>query len=355
MWLNNNTKEIHKVKSEPFLKVREKFMKNNNVFYKGDNNITHKLTFGLPGSGISSIMKKEIINVVNNTKDDNIVVIDVYGAQFNEIIQKFEGATITTKELLGCFNKIVFEHLETSDNKNYNEIFDIIVAILEDLSSDYIYPTQQNILYETLDDMWKSSEENTISNFIQHLQEKDNKLASILEVLNVFSNSENSQDIMNKLNNRFVCFDLGDCRKEFKSLAYLLALKTAKDKIWKNGEKQIYTCLFTQIDDTILPERICNYLLCLYKCMRKYWGISSLYTAKFSTFTNNHKLIGLLNNTNEFIFLKQNYDDIDKLSLYFNIPDTYLHFLKYADAGQGIWIDGIQFGFVDYNENFFVR
>ena len=235
-----------------FLKIMEKFMNNNKVFYKGDNNLVHKLTFGLPGSGISSIIKKEIINVVNNTKDDNIVVIDVYGTQFNEIIQKFGGVTITAKELLGCFDKIVFEPLETSNYKNYDETFNIIVAILEDLGSDYIYPTQQSILYETLDDMWKSSEENTISNFIQHLQEKDNKLASILEVLNVFSNSENSQDIMNKLNTRFVCFDFGDCRKEFKSLAYLLALKTAKDTIWKNGEKQIYTCLFAQIDNAIL-------------------------------------------------------------------------------------------------------
>lgn len=331
-----------------FLKIMEKFMNNNKVFYKGDNNLVHKLTFGLPGSGISSIIKKEIINVVNNTKDDNIVVIDVYGTQFNEIIQKFGGVTITAKELLGCFDKIVFEPLETSNYKNYDETFNIIVAILEDLGSDYIYPTQQSILYETLDDMWKSSEENTISNFIQHLQEKDNKLASILEVLNVFSNSKNSQDIMNKLNTRFVCFDFGDCRKEFKSLAYLLALKTAKDKIWKNGEKQIYTCLFAQIDNAILSEGICNYLLCLYKRMRQHWGISSLYAAKFLTFTNNHILTGLLNNINEFIFLKQNHDDIDKLMLYFNMPDTYSHFLEYADAGQGIWTDGRQFGFVDY-------
>ena len=315
---------------------------------KGVNNLVHKLTFGLPGSGISSIIKKEIINVVNNTKDDNIVVIDVYGTQFNEIIQKFGGVTITAKELLGCFDKIVFEPLETSNYKNYDETFNIIVAILEDLGSDYIYPTQQSILYETLDDMWKSSEENTISNFIQHLQEKDNKLASILEVLNVFSNSKNSQDIMNKLNTRFVCFDFGDCRKEFKSLAYLLALKTAKDKIWKNGEKQIYTCLFAQIDNAILSEGICNYLLCLYKRMRQHWGISSLYAAKFLTFTNNHILTGLLNNINEFIFLKQNHDDIDKLTLYLNMPDTYSHFLEYADAGQGIWTDGRQFGFVDY-------
>lgn len=323
-------------------------MNNNKVFYKGDNDLVHKLTFGLPGSGISSIIKKEIINVVNNTKDDNIVVIDVYGTQFNEIIQKFGGVTITAKELLGCFDKIVFEPLEISNYKNYDEIFNIIVAILEDLRSNYIYPTQQSILYKTLDGMWKSSEENTISNFIQHLQEKDNKWASILEVLNVFSNSENSQDIMNKLNTRFVCFDFGDCRKEFKSLAYLLALKTAKDKIWKNGEKQIYTCLFAQIDNAILSEGICNYLLCLYKRMRQHWGISSLYAAKFLTFTNNHILTGLLNNINEFIFLKQNHDDIDKLTLYFNMPDTYSHFLEYADAGQGIWTDGRQFGFVDY-------
>lgn len=332
-------------------------MNNNKVFYRKNNNITHKLTFGLPGSGISSIIKNEIINIVNNTKDDNIVIIDIYGAQFNEIIQKFKGVTITAKELLGCFNKIVFESLETPDNKNYDETFNMIVAILENLGSDYICPYQQSILYETLDDMWKSSEANTISNFIQHLRKKDNKLASILEILNRFPNYENNQDIMNKLNNRLVCFDLGDCLKEFKGLVYLLALKTAKDNIWKNGENQIYTCLFSQIDNAFLSEGICNYLLYLYKCMRQHCGISSLYTAKFSTFTNNHILTWLLINTNEFIFLKQNHDDVDKLSLYFTIPDTYSHFLKYADARQGIWTDGMQYDYVDcihdfVNENY---
>lgn len=324
----------------------------NKVFYNGDNNIVHKLTFGLPGSGISSIMKKEILNVVNNTKDDNIIVIDVYGSQFNEIIQKFGGVTITAKELFGYFDKIVFESLAISDNKNYNEIFTIIVAILEDLGLDYISPYQQSVLYKTLDDMYKNSEANTISNFVQHLQQKDNKLASLLEILNTFVNYENSQDIANKLNNRFVCFDIGSCRAELKSFTYLLALKMTKDKIWNNANKRIYTCLFSQIDNTLLSDGNCNYLLCLYKRMRKYWGISSLYTAKFSTFTNNYILTGLLNNTNKFIFLKQNHDDIDKLSLYFTIPDAYLHFLKHANAGQGICTDGIQYDYVDYIHDF---
>lgn len=324
----------------------------NKVFYNGDNNIVHKLTFGLPGSGISSIMKKEILNVVNNTKDDNIIVIDVYGSQFNGIIQKFGGAIITAKELLGCFDKIVFESLAISDNKNYNEIFTIIVAILEDLGLDYISPYQQSILYKTLDDMCKNSEANTISNFVQHLQKKDNKLASLLEILNTFVNYENYQDIANKLNNRFVCFDIGSCRAELKSFTYLLALKMTKDKIWNNANKRIYTCLFSQIDNTLLSEGNCNYLLCLYKRMRQYWGISSLYTAKFSTFTNNYILTGLLNNTNKFIFLKQNHDDIDKLSLYFTIPDAYLHFLKHVNAGQGICTDGIQYDYVNYIHDF---
>lgn len=327
-------------------------MNNNKVFYRKNNNITHKLTFGLLDSGISSIMKKEIINIVNNTKDDNIVIIDVYGIQFNEIIQKFKGVTITAKELLGCFDKIVFEPLETSDNEDYDETFHIIVAMLKDLGLGCIYPYQQSILYETLNDMQKSSETKTINNFIQRIQEKDNKLASKLEILNTFVNYENSQDIINKLNNRFVCFDLGSCQPELKTLTYLLALKMTKDKIWNNANKQIYTCLFSQIDNTFLSEGNCNYLLCLYKRMRQHWGISSLYAFKFSTFINNHILTRLLNNTNECIFLKQNHDDIDKLSLYFTIPDTYLHFLKYADAGQGIWTNGIQFGFVDYIHDF---
>ena len=157
---------------------------------------------------------------------------------------------------------------------------------------------------------------------------------------------ENSYNAMNKLNNNFVCFDLGDCRQELKNIAYLLALKMTKDKIWINGDKNIYTCLFAQISRASLTEGICNYLSYLYKRTRQHWGLTSFYAISFSAFLNEQTL-NLLVNTNEFIFLKQNTCDIDKISLYFDIPDEYLQFLRHADAGHGVWTDGIQYDYVD--------
>ena len=49
-------------------------MNNNKPFYLENRSAVHKLTFGLPGSGISSIMEKEITTIANN-HDDNIVII----------------------------------------------------------------------------------------------------------------------------------------------------------------------------------------------------------------------------------------------------------------------------------------
>ena len=210
-----------------------------------------------------------------------------------------------------------------------------------------VNPHQQSILYKVLDEMKKNNESHTINNFIQRLQEIDNETASILEMLKKLSIYESSYDIMTKLNNRVVCFDLGDCREELKNLAYLLALKMAKDKIWENGNKHIYTCLFTQISRVALTEGICNYLSYLYKRARQHWGLTSFYTASFSAFFNEQTL-NLLRNTNEFIFLKQNTCDIDKISLYFDMPDEYLQFLTYdAGVGQGIWTNGIEYNYVD--------
>lgn len=324
-------------------------MNNDRIFYIENKGAAHKLTFGLPSSGISSIMEKEITTVANNTKDNNIVVIDIYGRQFVETIRNLDGVIITAKELLECFDEIVFGSLQVSDNESYCEVSDIIIAILEDLGHGYITPHQQSVLYKALDEMRKSNESNTISNFIQHLQEIDNETASILEILKTFSNSGNSCDTMNKLNNCVVCFDLGDCREELKNLVYLLALKMAKDKIWKNGNEHIYTCLFTQISRAALTEGICNYLSDLYKRTRRYWGLTSFYTASFSAFFNKQTL-NLLRNTNEFIFLKQNTCDIDKISLYFDMPDEYLQFLRHVNAGHGVWTDGIQYDYVDYSK-----
>lgn len=45
-------------------------MNNNKPFYLKNRSAVHKLTFGLPGSGISSVMEKEITTIANNTKDD---------------------------------------------------------------------------------------------------------------------------------------------------------------------------------------------------------------------------------------------------------------------------------------------
>lgn len=324
-------------------------MNNNKPFYLENKSAVHKLTFGLPGSGISSVMEKEIATVANNTKDDNIVVIDIDGGQFIETVKNLGGVIITAKEIFACFDEIVFGSLQESDNQSYCEVFDIIAAISEDLGHGYITPHLQSTLYEALDEMRKNNESNTISNFIQRLRELDNKTASILEVLKKLSIYENSYNAMNKLNNNFVCFDLGDCRKELKNIAYLLTLKMAKDKIWENGDKGIYTYLFTQISRASLTEGICNYLSYLYKRTRQHWGLTSFYTASFSAFLNEQTL-SLLRNTNEFIFLKQNACDIDKVSLYFDIPDEYLQFLKHASAGHGVWTDGIQYDYVDYNK-----
>ena len=63
-------------------------MNNNKPFYLENRSVVHKLTFGLPGSGISSVMDKEITTIANNTKDDNIVVIDIFGGQIIEIDKK---------------------------------------------------------------------------------------------------------------------------------------------------------------------------------------------------------------------------------------------------------------------------
>lgn len=193
-------------------------MNNNKPFYLKNRSAVHKLTFGLPGSGISSVMEKEITTIANNTKDDNIVVIDIDGGQFIETVKKLGGVIITAKEIFACFDEIVFGSLQESDNQSYCEVFDIITAIFEDLGHGYITPHQQSALYEALDEMKKNTESNTINNFIQRLQKLDNETASVLEVLKKLPIYENSYNAMNKLNNNFVCFDLGDCRQELKIL-----------------------------------------------------------------------------------------------------------------------------------------
>lgn len=113
-------------------------MNNNRNFYIENKGATHKLTFGLPGSGISSIMEKEIAVVADNTKDDNIVIIDIYGRQFIETIRNLGGMIITAKEIFACFDEIVFGSLQAAENESYCEVFDIIAAILEDLGHGYI-------------------------------------------------------------------------------------------------------------------------------------------------------------------------------------------------------------------------
>ena len=93
-------------------------MNNNKPFYLKNRSAVHKLTFGLPGSGISSVMEKEITTIANNTKDDNIVVIDIDGGQFIETVKKLGGVIITAKEIFACFDEIVFGSLQESDNQS---------------------------------------------------------------------------------------------------------------------------------------------------------------------------------------------------------------------------------------------
>ena len=281
-------------------------------------NFIHKLSFG------------------KSTTNNDIIIIDPC-VECKEMVRQLNGANISILEILGYFDKIVFEKLK--NNNNFDEVFDILNISIGIFLDKETSPKQKSIIYESLQEMIKDNKENNIKYLITYLQRNncDAELSfaftKFLETLSSFTKNEKT---LIKLENQIVRFDFSTCEESvlIKNLAYFFAFIIAKNKIMKNAQKQKYTLLMGKMEtkNSLESQGIKEYLTKIYRIMRPYYGISSFYLNNFSILSQDEVFFNLLHNTDSYVFLSQKEIDREYIKQYLNVPPKYLKYIKEGQA-----------------------
>lgn len=298
-------------------------------------NFIHKLSFGSCETDLIALMNAEL-SFVKSTTNNDIIIIDPC-VECKEMVRQLNGANISILEILGYFDKIVFEKLK--NNNNFDEVFDILNISIGIFLDKETSPKQKSIIYESLQEMIKDNKENNIKYLITYLQRNncDAELSfAFTKFLETFSSFPKNEETLIKLENQIVRFDFSTCEESvlIKKLAYFFALIIAKNKIMKNAQKRKYTLLMGKIEtkNSLESQGVKEYLTKIYRIMRPYYGISSFYLNNFSMLFQDEVFFNLLHNTDSYVFLSQKEIDRDYIKQYLNVPPKYLKYIKEGQA-----------------------
>ena len=339
-------------------------------FYYGRNQVTNSMVvfnrkllknsngfiLGIPGSGKSMKAKREIIDVLEKT-DDDIIIIDPEREFFN-LCKEYNGQNIR----ISASSKT---HLNPMDlNEDYADDDDpiqlkseFILSICETLKGS-LTPTEKTIVDRCVKIAYKSFIENnwnqdfipTFTDFYNIMLEqteaesKDIALAIELYVkgsLNTFSDKSNVN-----LTNRFTVFDTKDLGKQLKKLGLLITLDTIWNRICINRGKGKYTWIVTDefyllFDDKEGEESYsANYYYELYKRARKWGGIPTGITQNIEDLLQSKKARTMLSNSQFLVLLDQSASDRAEIAKLLNLSYTQLGYVSNAKQGSGLLISG---------------
>ena len=154
--------------------------------------------------------------------------------------------------------------------------------------------------------------------------------------LNLFNHRTNVD-----LSNRFIVFDLSGLKENIRVTAMLIMMETVKSSIKENSKNGRWTHLYIdEFHELLGIEQVANFVLKLWKEIRKMSGILNGITQNMSDLLNNEngeKLQAILSNTEYFALLSQSTLDKNKLMQFLpSISPAMFNFVDNADSGTGL-------------------
>ena len=325
---------------------------------------------GTPGSGKSFATKRELINILLNSVDDEVLVIDPE-SEYLTLCQNFGGTVIRiSNDTDTYFNPLDItmdysggeESDDNTDEVKSNPlsfktdfIFSFLDVIVNKESGTGLSGAERTLVDRTLTETYKkffkdpNAEMPTLVDFCKELEkvktpELQQEKANLLKVLglyttgsfNLFAHRTNVD-----VNNRFVVYDIKELTDQIKTLGMLVIL----DQIWNRvtANRLIGRKTWIVIDEAHLlfsNPFSAQFLASLWKRARKYGGICTGITQNVNDLLENELASKMLYNSEFIMMLNQFGDDREKLAALLNISKNQLGFVTNSPSGQGLLFAG---------------
>lgn len=321
---------------------------------------------GSPGSGKSFSTKRCLVDVMLNSEDDEILVIDPE-SEYLTLFENFDGEIIKISNDTDTF----FNPLDISadysggdedENKANNPLsfkteflFSFLDVIVTKESGAGLTGAERTLVDRVLTDLYKSyfkkrnAEMPTLVDFynalekinIKELQPEKENLLKVLGLytsgsFNLFAHKTNIN-----VNNRFVVFDIKELGDQLKTLGMLVIL----DQIWNRvvSNRLIGKTTWIVVDEAHLlfsNPFSAQFLASLWKRARKYGAICTGITQNIADLLESQLASKMLSNSDYVLMLNQAPQDRTKLAEILNISPTQLSFVTNANPGQGLLFAG---------------
>ena len=279
-----------------FLPFKVQEVQHTNGIYYGQNAISKNMILldrkellngnsfilGVSGSGKSFTAKQEISSIMLKEKDADIIIIDPEN-EFAGLVSKFGGEVIEISST--SKNHINAMDMNKYYGNNSNPIVlksEFVLSLCEQLMGKALEPQQRSIIDRCTAKVYKDyqnrdyeGEPPTLKDFREELLKQNEKEArEVALAIELFSNGSLNtfakQTNVN-INNRLVCYNILELKKQLQPIAMLVILDSIFNRITANRQKGKTTYIY--IDEIYLLfqyEYSANFLFTLWKRVRKY-------------------------------------------------------------------------------------
>lgn len=279
-----------------FLPFKVQEVQHTNGIYYGQNAISKNMILldrkellngnsfilGVSGSGKSFTAKQEISSIMLKEKDADIIIIDPEN-EFAGLVSKFCGEVIEISST--SKNHINAMDMNKCYGDNSNPIVlksEFVLSLCEQLMGKALEPQQRSIIDRCTAKVYKDYQNRdyegelpTLKDFREELLKQNEKEArEVALAIELFSNGSLNtfakQTNVN-INNRLVCYNILELKKQLQPIAMLVILDSIFNRITANRQKGKTTYIY--IDEIYLLfqyEYSANFLFTLWKRVRKY-------------------------------------------------------------------------------------
>lgn len=279
-----------------FLPFKVQEVQHTNGIYYGQNAISKNMILldrkellngnsfilGVSGSGKSFTAKQEISSIMLKEKDADVIIIDPEN-EFAGLVSKFGGEVVEISST--SKNHINAMDMNKYYGDNSNPIVlksEFVLSLCEQLMGKALEPQQRSIIdrctakvYRDYQNRDYEGEPPTLKDFREELLKQNEKEArEVALAIELFSNGSLNtfakQTNVN-INNRLVCYNILELKKQLQPIAMLVILDSIFNRITANRQKGKTTYIY--IDEIYLLfqyEYSANFLFTLWKRVRKY-------------------------------------------------------------------------------------
>lgn len=345
-----------------FLPFKVQEVQHTNGIYYGQNAISKNMILldrkellngnsfilGVSGSGKSFTAKQEISSIMLKEKDADVIIIDPEN-EFAGLVSKFGGEVVEISST--SKNHINAMDMNRYYGDNSNPIIlksEFVLSLCEQLMGKTLEPQQRSIIdrctaqvYRDYQNRDYEGEPPTLKDFREELLKQNEKEArEVALAIELFSNGSLNtfakQTNVN-INNRLVCYNILELKKQLQPIAMLVILDSIFNRITANRQKGKTTYIY--IDEIYLLfqyEYSANFLFTLWKRVRKYGANCTGITQNVEDLLRNELARTMLANSELIIMLNQASTDREELAKLLNISDAQLSFITNVEAGHGL-------------------